>query len=217
MGGPEVAWRGGRTDFADEEKLPPRGRLPDGALGADHLRAVFYRMGFGDREIVALSGAHSLGRCHVDRSGFEGKWVNNPTRFSNQYFKLLLANEREWRRKTLPNGVEQFVYVEDEEAGEDGEEEALMMLPTDMSLLSDPQFRPWVERYAEDKELFFGDFAKVFAKLLELGIKRDASGKVVNEENAEQGYRSAPKKSDTPTAPAKGGEMVQRRKDGAKL
>jgi cytochrome c peroxidase len=29
-------------------------------------------MGFNDQEIVALSGAHALGRCHSDRSGFKG-------------------------------------------------------------------------------------------------------------------------------------------------
>jgi hypothetical protein len=46
--------------------------LPDGALGADHIREVFGRMGFSDQEIVALSGAHALGRCHSDRSGFDG-------------------------------------------------------------------------------------------------------------------------------------------------
>lgn len=28
-----------------------------------HLRNVFYRMGFGDEGIVALSGAHTLGRA----------------------------------------------------------------------------------------------------------------------------------------------------------
>ena len=27
-------------------------------------------MGFNDQEIVALSGAHSLGRCHPDASGY---------------------------------------------------------------------------------------------------------------------------------------------------
>ena len=32
------------------------------------LRTVFNRMGFNDREIVALSGAHALGRCHADAS-----------------------------------------------------------------------------------------------------------------------------------------------------
>lgn len=205
MGGPDVAWRGGRTDFADESKVPPRGRLPDGAQGADHLRHIFYRMGFGDQEIVALSGAHNLGRCHADRSGFDGKWVNNPTRFSNQYFKLLLAND--WKKTKLENGVEQFVYVDEDD--EDGDEEGaagekpegLMMLPTDMSLLSDAAFRPWVERYARDKDLFFEHFAAVFAKLLELGIRRDAAGQVVNDENLEDGYRSAPKKSDEAQAP----------------
>lgn len=33
-------------------------------------------MGFNDQEIVALSGAHTLGRCHADRSGFVGPWTN---------------------------------------------------------------------------------------------------------------------------------------------
>lgn len=42
----------------------------------------------------------------------------------------------------------------------------LMMLPTDMALMDDPKFRPWVEKYAKDKDLFFDDFAKVFEKLM---------------------------------------------------
>merc|ERR1719499_2190802 len=42
----------------------------DGSAGAaQHLRNVFYRMGFNDQEIVALSGAHTLGRAFNDRSG----------------------------------------------------------------------------------------------------------------------------------------------------
>jgi len=42
---------------ASDKRFTADDRLPDGALGADHLRDVFYRMGFDDREIVALSGA----------------------------------------------------------------------------------------------------------------------------------------------------------------
>ncbi|ETS86722.1 heme-binding peroxidase [Pestalotiopsis fici W106-1] len=231
MGGPEVQWQGGRTDFTDDSKVPPRGRLPDAAQGSDHLRHIFYRMGFNDQEIVALSGAHNLGRCHGDRSGFEGKWVNQPTRFSNQYYRLLLQND--WKKKKLANGLEQFVYVDEEIELEEGEEpEELMMLPTDMSLLSDAAFRPWVERYAKDKDLFFAHFAAVFGKLLELGLVRDASGNIVNEENVEGGYQSAPKKSDTADTPRDQGkgqigheaaplqkenEKFQKRKDGARL
>ena len=51
----------------------PSNRLPDASQGANHLRDIFYRMGFNDQEIVALAGAHALGRCHTDRSGFSGK------------------------------------------------------------------------------------------------------------------------------------------------
>lgn len=196
MGGPTIPWLGGRTDYVDDTKLPPRGRLPDGAQGAAHLRAIFRRMGFDDGEIVALSGAHSLGRCHADRSGFDGAWVVNPTRFSNQYFRLLLLAEP-WREKTLPNGLVQFVYYD-----ADAETE-LMMLPTDMSLVRDPVFAVWVRRYADDGDLFFADFAKAFHKLLELGITRDEHGRITNGDNVKGGYHSAPKKEAVPGAPEK--------------
>lgn len=49
--------------------------------------------GFNDQEIVALAGAHAVGRCHTDRSGFDGPWTFSPVTFSNEYFKLLL-NEK---------------------------------------------------------------------------------------------------------------------------
>ncbi|EFE39699.1 bifunctional catalase-peroxidase Cat2 [Trichophyton verrucosum HKI 0517] len=198
MGGPEISWLPGRTDFVDDSKVPPRGRLPDATKGSDHIRHIFYRMGFNDQEIVALSGAHNLGRTHMDRSGFEGPWVNNPTRFSNQYFRLL--KKLEWKPRTLSNGTKQFNYV-DEDVPEEEREEPLMMLPTDMALLSDPEFAMWVDKYAEDKELFFDHFSKAFHKLMELGIKRNAQGEVINTDNVRGGYISAPKKSDRPTAP----------------
>ena len=63
-GGPKIAVGLGRVDQTDPTKCPPNGRLPDAAQGAQHLRDVFYRMGFDDKEIVCLSGAHTLGRCH---------------------------------------------------------------------------------------------------------------------------------------------------------
>jgi hypothetical protein len=43
------------------------GRLPDADKGADHQRAIFYKMGMSDQEITALAGAHAVGRCHSDR------------------------------------------------------------------------------------------------------------------------------------------------------
>lgn len=78
MGGPVIPWRPGRAD-RDLSFCTPDGRLPDASKEQNHLRAIFSRMGFNDQEIVALSGAHALGRCHTDRSGFDGPWTFSPT------------------------------------------------------------------------------------------------------------------------------------------
>ncbi|KAJ1626327.1 heme peroxidase, partial [Pavlovales sp. CCMP2436] len=75
-GGPKSPLRYGRLDVSSSEGCPPEGRLP-GAYppfpgevdAATHLRQVFGRMGFSDSEIVALSGAHTLGRAFKERSG----------------------------------------------------------------------------------------------------------------------------------------------------
>lgn len=115
-------------------------------------------MGFNDQEIVALSGAHALGRCHVDRSGFDGPWTFSPTTMTNEFYKLLIDekwHERNWR------GPRQF---------QDDTTKTLMMLPTDMALVEDENFRPYVEKYAADEDAFFRDFSKVVTKLLELGV-----------------------------------------------
>lgn len=101
MSGPAVLWRPGRAD-RDASWCTPDGRLPDGTKGQDHLRAIFGRMGFNDQEIVALSGAHALGRCHADRSGFDGPWTFSPITMTNDYYKLLLDEKWTWQVFSLP-------------------------------------------------------------------------------------------------------------------
>lgn len=81
----------------------PDGRLPDASKEQSHLRAIFGRMGFDDREIVALSGAHALGRCHTDRSGYEGPWTFSPTVVTNAYYELLLKSKWDWRKVGCAN------------------------------------------------------------------------------------------------------------------
>ena len=156
-GGPRIAVRLGRTDAADASKCPANGRLPDASQGAQHLRDVFYRMGFDDRAIVSLSGAHTLGRCHKSRSGFDGPWTTQPLRFDNEYFKNLL--EKTWVKRDWDGN---FQYA-DKETG------LLMMLPTDLALIEDPKFRVHVEAYAADEKLFFADFKKDFETLVSNG------------------------------------------------
>merc|ERR1711964_56663 len=43
------------------------------------------------------------------------------------------------------------------------------MLPTDIALKEDPEFRKTAELYAADQSAFFDDFAKAYGKLLSSG------------------------------------------------
>lgn len=157
MQGPIIPWRPGRQD-RDVSFCTPDGRLPDASKGPPHLRAIFGRMGFNDQEIVALSGAHALGRTHTDRSGYDGPWTFSPTILTNDFFRLLLEEKWQWRKW---DGPKQY---------QDVTTKSLMMLPTDMALVQDKKFRPWVEKYAKDNDLFFRDFADVVMRLFELGV-----------------------------------------------
>jgi len=187
LGGPKVPHSFGREDAPTGSYCPPNGRLPDAAQGAAHLRDVFYRMGFNDREIVALSGAHTLGRCHQVRSGYDGPWTRNPLKFDNGFFKNLIFME--WKKREW-NGPFQF---EDVDTGE------LMMLPTDMALKTDPQFRVYAELYAKDEAAFFNDFAEAFAKLIALGAPKCPVQRASLQESASAQFRDAARHGSLPT------------------
>jgi cytochrome c peroxidase len=94
-GGPKIPYKTGREDFTDGSTSDMKDRLPNADYGGrdknvSGMRAIFNRMGFDDQEIVALLGAHAMGRCHTNASGFWGPWTNAETTFSNEYFRLLL-------------------------------------------------------------------------------------------------------------------------------
>ena len=65
----------GRLDAWAPENCPKEGNLPAGGAPwpgsattpQQHLRDVFHRMGLSDKDIVALSGAHTLGRAYKVR------------------------------------------------------------------------------------------------------------------------------------------------------
>ncbi|XP_023766875.1 L-ascorbate peroxidase 3 [Lactuca sativa] len=145
-GGPTINFAPGRKD---SNESPNEGLLPDAKQGAKHLRDVFYRMGLSDKDIVALSGAHTLGKAHPERSGFDEKpWTKDPFKFDNFYFLELLK----------------------EDSDSDSDSDGLLKLPTDKALLDDPNFRTYVELYAKDEEAFLKDYGESHKKLSQLGF-----------------------------------------------
>ncbi|XP_073111141.1 putative L-ascorbate peroxidase 6 isoform X10 [Elaeis guineensis] len=80
-GGPEIPVRLGRLDA----RMPdPQGKLPRESFDASSLKRCFLEKGFSTQELVALSGAHTIG----------SKGFGDPNVFDNAYYKILL--EKPW-------------------------------------------------------------------------------------------------------------------------
>jgi len=188
-GGPDIDMKYGRVDATSPEQCSPEGNLPDaeagdeGTYGGDsgtastidetangHLRKVFYRMGLGDEEIVALSGAHTFGRAYADRSGLGAK----DTKFTDGS-KVMRADGEE--AKYTPGGspwVENWLIFDNSyftTITDDSTDPELLKLSSDKTLFDDDDFKVFAEKFGASQDDFFGSYAKAHKALSELGSK----------------------------------------------
>ncbi|WP_298164393.1 catalase/peroxidase HPI [Novosphingobium sp.] len=102
-------------------------------------------------------------------SGIEGAWVNTPTEWSGNYFRLLLDYDYELVRS--PAGAHQWQPVDQREedmapaADDPARRVPTMMTTADMALKMDPEFRAIAERFRHDHEAFKDAFARAWFKL----------------------------------------------------
>nr|AAM33513.1 ascorbate peroxidase [Solanum lycopersicum] len=161
--GPKIPMKHGRMDVSVPEECPEEGRLPDAGppSPAAHLRDVFYRMGLNDKEIVALSGAHTLGRSRPERSG----WGKPETKYTKDGPGA--PGGQSWTVQWLKFDNSYFKDIKEKRDND------LLALPTDAVLFEDPSFKDYAEKYAVDQDAFFKDYAEAHAKLSNLGAKFD--------------------------------------------
>jgi len=133
-------------------------------------------MGFDDQEIVALvGGGHAYGRCHPASSGYAGPWVEDPTKFSNEFCADLFEDEwAEITSETPGLGLGMCPVKGKRQYNNEGGKGPQMMLVSDMCMLWDPEFRKHLKVYSEDSEVLKRDFGIAFKKLTELGFPENA-------------------------------------------
>ncbi|MEA3009016.1 MAG: catalase-peroxidase [Sphingomonadales bacterium] len=124
---------------------------------------------------IALQGlgwasAHESGFGeHTITSGIEGSWVNTPTEWSENYFRLLLDYEYELVRS--PAGAQQWQPINQRQedmapaAHDPSKRVPTMMTTADMALREDPEFRAISEKFRSDHEAFKDAFARAWFKL----------------------------------------------------
>lgn len=180
-GGPKIPMKYGRVDGEPQMKQEPNFGLPDalspfgGPLAnkedpAEHLRYVFYKYGMDDKDIVALSGAHTIGRAFADRSGTvaEGEGPEAGTVYTKKGCPFAgnsrTLGGRSWTKSWLSFDNSYFADMHKADAG-------CIAFPTDKVLMSDPGFKPHFEAFAVDQKAFFEAYKVSHKKLSELGSK----------------------------------------------
>ena len=126
---------------------------------------------------------------HTITSGIEGSWVNTPTHWSENYFRLLLDYEYELVRS--PAGARQWQPINQKpedmapSAHDPSKRVPTMMTTADMALKMDPEFRKISEKFRKDHEAFKDAFARAWFKLThrDMGPKGRYLGPEVPEED----------------------------------
>jgi catalase-peroxidase len=119
---------------------------------------------------LGWASAHESGFGeHTITSGIEGSWVNTPTIWSENYFRLLLDYEYELVRS--PAGAQQWRPIDQKPedmapaAHDPNKRVPTMMTTADMALREDPEFRAISERFRNDHGAFKDAWARAWFKL----------------------------------------------------
>ncbi len=134
-------------------------------LGAAPAGGDIALLGFG----WTSSAEHGGIGEHTVTSGIEGSWVNTPTEWSENYFRLLLDYDYELVHS--PAGAQQWQPINQREedmapaAWEPSVKVPTMMTTADMALKMDPEFRAVSEKFRNDHEAFKDAFARAWFKL----------------------------------------------------
>ena len=91
-GGPDLTehHKIGRVDATSEEDLEGADAIPDPDKGASAFRDLFYKKGFSDKDLVALSYVYMFG---VFKTAYQRSYTNHSV-FSNAYYQFLANSNK---------------------------------------------------------------------------------------------------------------------------
>ncbi|XVE86414.1 hypothetical protein DITRI_Ditri18aG0032600 [Diplodiscus trichospermus] len=171
-GGPVYDIPKGRKD-GKRSKIEDTINLPFPSFNTSELIKAFGQRGFSAQEMVALSGAHTLGvaRC----SSFKARLSNVDPTLDSHFAKTLsktcsAGDNAEQPFDITPNTFDNLYFnVLIRKNG---------VLFSDQVLYTTPQTRAIVNGYAMNQAMFFFDFQQAMVKMGMLNVKQGSNGEV---------------------------------------
>ena len=137
---------------------------PDKYVGPSPEGAPLDEMGLGWKNSFGTGiGADTI------TSGLEGAWTSTPTKWDNNYFKILFKYE--WQLTKSPGGAFQWIPTDESaskavpDAHIAGKTHAPVMQTTDLALRMDPAYEKISRRFAEDLDSLADAFTRAWFKL----------------------------------------------------
>ena len=157
---------------------------PGKFVGPEPEAAPVQAMGFG-----WINSMGSGNGVDTISSGIEGAWTTNPTKWDNDYFKILLENE--WELTTSPAGAKQWIPKGGAMAGsvpdahDSSRSHAPVMTTADLALKFDPEYLKISKDFYANPDKFADAFARAWFKLThrDMGPKSRYVGKLVPKED----------------------------------
>ncbi|KAM7506662.1 hypothetical protein LguiA_017115 [Lonicera macranthoides] len=183
MGGPYYTVKLGRRDGLVSRASRVEGNLPRPTMSMDQIIKIFTSRGFTVQEMVALTGAHTIGFSHCKEFSSNiynySKNAQSDPSYNPRFAQALRDACADYHNNpTLsvfndvmtPNKFDNKYF--------DNLPKGLGILSSDRGLVSDQRTRPFAETYAKDQNAFFEAFARAMEKLSLYGVKTGKRGQI---------------------------------------
>ncbi|XP_010913485.1 peroxidase 63 [Elaeis guineensis] len=185
LGGPFYHVRLGRKDALASKADTVEGHLPRPNMTVSQMISIFAAKGFTVQEMVALSGAHTVGFSHCKE--FANRIYNYNNGGPNAFDPSISPEFAKALQKACANYINDATISTFNDIMTPGKFDnmyfknlagGLGLLASDQILMSDWRTRPFVELYAANNTAFFNDFVHAMEKLSVYGVKTGRNGEV---------------------------------------
>nr|XP_043634674.1 peroxidase 63-like [Erigeron canadensis] len=183
MGGPVYKVYLGRRDGKMSRASRAQNVLPTPHMSMNRIITIFKSIGFSVQEMVALTGAHTIGFSHCSEISNDIYNYSNTTQYDPSYnpkYASGLRNACKDYKKNpslsvfndimTPRNFDNSYYK--------NLPKGLGVLRSDRAMMMDPRTRPFVELYARDQKAFFEAFGRAIEKLSFHGVKTGRNGEI---------------------------------------
>ncbi|KAF9588137.1 hypothetical protein IFM89_007613 [Coptis chinensis] len=177
VGGPYYQVKTGRWDGKFSLASRVSSNIPRANSTIDELLKLFASKGLSLQDLVALSGAHTIGFSHCEHFvsrlyDHQGTKKPDPS-IDPRLLKALKMSCPHYGGNAdvvVPFDVTTPFTFDHSYYG--NLENKMGLLATDQALLSDPRTRPIVQALGKDKQKFFQAFSEAMDKMGSIGVKR---------------------------------------------